>query len=246
MQPSMRVSPCIVALAVAWAIDWAIHRVIRLVIHRVITTSSERLDIGMLLEARDVTFGYEKSKPVLKDISLAIDAGERVALVGPSGAGKSTLALVLAGYLKPWSGEILFAGQPLPHKGFCPVQLIYQHPEQAVNPRWQLRDSLYEGWHPDDELLGDMGIDEAWLFRYPNELSGGELQRLCIVRALAPATRFIIADEMTTMLDVITQAQIWAVMLKQIDQRDLGLLTVTHSIELAERISTRVIMFGDL
>jgi len=200
----------------------------------------------MLLEAKNITFGYHKSKPILKDISLTIDAGERVALVGPSGAGKSTLSLILAGYLKPWSGEVLFAGQPLSDKSFCPVQLIYQHPEKAVNPRWRLRYSLSEASYPSEELLDDMGIDDAWLSRYPHELSGGELQRLCIARALAPQTRFVIADEMTTMLDVITQAQIWAVMLKQVKQRDLGLLAVTHSMELAEKISTRVIMFEDL
>ena len=200
----------------------------------------------MLLEARNIKFGYEKSRLVLNGISLGIGAGERVALVGPSGCGKSTLSRILSGYLKPQSGEVLFDGAPLPRKGFCPVQLIYQHPEKALNPRWKLRNTLSEAWTPDAGFLDEMGIAPEWLDRYPAELSGGELQRFCVARALAPQTRFIIADEMSTMLDVITQAQIWELMLAQIERRGLGLLAVTHSPELAERISTRAVLFENL
>ena len=99
---------------------------------------------------------------------------------------------------------------------------------------------------PDKEFLGDMGISEELLDRYPTELSGGELQRFCIARALAPQTRFIIADEISAMLDVITQAQIWGIMLKTLDKRNIGLLAVTHSSKLAERICEKIIMFDEL
>ena len=200
----------------------------------------------MLLEARDVKFGYKKATFVLNGVNLSVDEGESIALVGPSGCGKSTLSQILAGYLKPWSGEVLLDGAPLPRKGFCPVQLIYQHPEKALNPRWKLRNTLTEAWTPDAGFLDEMGISPQWLERYPTELSSGELQRFCIARALAPQTHFIIADEMSTMLDVITQAQIWELMLSQVKRRGLGLLAVTHSPELAERISTRIVLFEHL
>ncbi|MDR0380956.1 MAG: ATP-binding cassette domain-containing protein [Oscillospiraceae bacterium] len=200
----------------------------------------------MRIEARNIVFGYTKGKKVLDGVSLAIEAGARAALVGPSGCGKSTLSQILAGALKPESGEVLFAGKPLPGRGFCPVQLIRQHPEKAVNPRWKLGRTLAEAWSPDDGFLAAMGIEKAWLDRYPAELSGGELQRFCIARALAPETRFIIADEMSTMLDVITQAQLWELLLRAASSRGLGILAVTHSERLAAHVSTRVIDFGAL
>lgn len=202
----------------------------------------------MLVEAREVSFSYEcaKSKKILDHVNFAIDAGERVALVGPSGCGKSTLSKLLAGYLRPQSGEVLLDGKHLPQTGYCPIQLIYQHPEKAVNPRWKLGRTLTERWKPDETFLARMGIESEWLSRYPAELSGGELQRFCIARVMGPETRCVIADEMTAMLDVITQAQIWEVMLEIVEQRKMGLLAVTHSMELAERICTRIVRFEEL
>ena len=200
----------------------------------------------MLLKANDISFGYSKNKIMLNHVNFGVDAGERVALIGPSGCGKSTLSQILAGYLTPSTGNVLFDGKPLPDKGYCPVQLIYQHPEKAVNPRWKMQKTLNEAWMPDDAFLSEIGIEKQWLNRYPGELSGGELQRFCVARALSPKTQFIIADEMSTMLDVITQAQIWELMLKIIQKRGLGLLVVTHSLELAERICSRVVKFDDI
>lgn len=200
----------------------------------------------MLLKANDISFGYSKNKIILNHVNFGVDAGERVALIGPSGCGKSTLSQILAGYLTPSTGNVLFDGKPLPDKGYCPVQLIYQHPEKAVNPRWKMQKTLNEAWMPDDAFLSEIGIEKQWLNRYPGELSGGELQRFCVARALSPKTQFIIADEMSTMLDVITQAQIWELMLKIIQKRGLGLLVVTHSLELAERICSRVVKFDDI
>lgn len=200
----------------------------------------------MLLKANDISFGYSKNKIILNHVTFEVNAGERVALIGPSGCGKSTLSQILAGYLAPSSGRVLFDGKPLLYKGYCPVQLIYQHPEKAVNPRWKMQKTLNEAWMPDEAFLSEIGIEKQWLNRYPGELSGGELQRFCVARALGPQTQFIIADEMSTMLDVITQAQIWQLMLKIIQKRGLGLLVVTHSLDLAERICTRVVKFDDI
>lgn len=200
----------------------------------------------MQLEVKNVSFAYVKNKPILKDVSLSIDKGERVALVGPSGCGKSTLSKIIGGFLRPDSGTVEFEGQPIAKHEYCPIQLIYQHPEKAINPRWKLGKTLTEAWEPDEEFLHDMGIEKEWLTRYPVELSGGEMQRFCIARAMGPKTKFVIADEMSTMLDVITQAQIWELMIKAVKKRNMGMLVVTHNMELAKHICTRVINFEEM
>lgn len=201
----------------------------------------------MKLEAQNLSFRYESHRPwILRDLNLSLSPGERVGLVGPSGCGKSTLAALLSGYRTPISGDVRLAGAPLPKHGFCPVQLIHQTPEQAINPRWQLKQTLAEAGITDGGLTRQLGIEAAWLSRYPRELSGGELQRFCVARALAEGTRFLLADEISTMLDVITQAQIWEVVLTAVKERGLGLLVVTHNKALAERVCDRILDFQQL
>ena len=196
----------------------------------------------MQLEARKIGFRYsDRSGWILKDVSLKVKSGEKLALVGPSGYGKSTLSKILSGYLLPDFGQVLLDGKPLPSKGYCPVQLIYQHPEQAVNPRWKMSNILKESWQPDEALLKQMGIEPEWMQRRPSELSGGELQRFCIARVLGPQTKFLICDEISTMLDVITQAQIWQLILRVATQNHLGLIVITHNRPLAEKVCDRII-----
>ena len=196
----------------------------------------------MQLEAKNLCFRYsEKSPWILNDISLTVSAGERVGIVGPSGCGKSTLAKILSGYERPNSGELFYNGKPLPDKGYCPVQMIYQHPELSVNPRWKMAKILNEAWNPDEKILEKMGIEKAWLTRWPSELSGGELQRFCIARVLSPQTNILVCDEITTMLDVITQAQVWNVLIDIAEERKMGMVVITHNIELANRVCTRIV-----
>lgn len=196
----------------------------------------------MHLKAEHIDFRYSEKTPwILRDVSLEIKDGERVGVVGPSGCGKSTLSRIIAGYEKPAKGQVLLDGKPLPDKGFCPIQMVYQHPELAVNPRWKMEKTLNECWHPDQELLNRMGIEKEWLTRWPAELSGGELQRFCIARVLSPETKLLICDEITTMLDVITQAQIWNLLLEISEARNLGMLIITHNMALAEKVCTRII-----
>lgn len=195
----------------------------------------------MLLEARDIFFRYDRHLPwVLENVNLSVESGERLALFAPSGYGKTTLAMLLAGYLTPTRGKVLLDGSPLPNRGVCPVQLIYQHPEKAINPRWRLKKVLEESGELREDVLDAFGIERAWLNRFPRELSGGELQRFCVARALMSGAEFLICDEISTMLDVITQAQIWNVVLDEAERRNMGIIAVTHNKHLANQIATRV------
>ena len=170
-----------------------------------------------------------------------MENGARLAIFAPSGYGKTTLAMLLSGYLKPTAGEILLDGKPLPTKGVCPVQLIYQHPEKAINPRWRLGRVLEESGQIDDDILDAFGIERAWLSRFPRELSGGELQRFCVARALISGAEYLICDEISTMLDVITQAQLWNLLLSEAEKRNMALIAVTHNKHLASRIAEKTI-----
>lgn len=201
----------------------------------------------MQLRAENISFRYNEKTPwILKDVDLTVERGERVAIVGPSGYGKSTLALILAGYKLPSTGQVLLNEEPLPQKGYCPVQMIAQHPEQAVNPRWKMEKILKEAWEPDEALLTQMGIEASWMKRWPVELSGGELQRFCIARVLGKKTQYLICDEITTMLDVITQAQIWQLLLKISNERQLGLIVITHNMALASKVCDRTIHLPEI
>lgn len=197
----------------------------------------------MILEARNISFRYgEKSREILKDFSLKAESTERVGLVAPSGFGKTTLCKILSGYEKPDSGQVLLDGKPLDFYGsYCPVQLIWQHPEQAINPRLRMRSVLEEGDNVSPDLIKRLGIEADWMNRFPAELSGGEMQRFCIARALGQRTQFLLADEISTMLDLITQSQIWHFLMDETEKRKIGMIVVSHSQELLEKVCTRVV-----
>ena len=200
----------------------------------------------MKLEVRDVTYQYgEKERVILQDFSFSMTNQERVGLVAPSGVGKTTLCKLISGYLKPDQGQILLDGKDVSaYKGYCPIQMIGQQPELAVNPRLPMRAVLEEGDEIEERIIRGLGIEQDWLNRFPSELSGGEMQRFCIARALGKRTRFLIADEISTMLDLITQSQIWNFLLKEVEAREIGLIAVSHSQPLLDRICTRQIPVG--
>ena len=183
----------------------------------------------------------------LKNVNLEIEANKITAFIGPSGCGKSTLLksinrmndLVEGCKI---DGEILLDGKPLAsYRGYCPVQMIWQQLELAVDPKMRMRNMIAEGDEVELRVLDALGIREEWMGRYPQELSGGELQRFCIARALGKRTRFLLADEITTMLDLVTQSEIWHFLMDEIRRRGIGLLAVSHDRELLDRICTRQI-----
>ena len=180
----------------------------------------------MALEAQNITFRYRRrgSAPVLENVSLVLNPGDRLGLSAPSGRGKTTLCRLLAGYEKPEGGRVLLDGIPLSQcRGFCPVQLLWQHPEGAVDPLLRLKTTLNEAGSVEREVLDSLGIRDSWLERYPSELSGGELQ-----------------------LDLVTQARLWRFLLAQAERRDLGLLVVSHDRQLLKRLCTRVLAWEEL
>lgn len=212
-----------------------------------------------MLEARDLTFSHATGKTIYQGFNLQVAPGERVALSAPSGFGKTTLCQMLAGYLKPCGGDVLVDGKPLPRRGRMPVQMIWQHPEVAVDPCMRMAETLAEAGlgngcmtSVDDpsitqaqrDLLERLGIRDTWLPRYPHELSGGELQRFCIARALAAEPRYLIADEVSTMLDAVTQARIWHVLLEECEAHNLGMVLVSHSPALTKRVATRTVVLA--
>ena len=196
----------------------------------------------MILKAEHITFYYRrKDVPVLKDISLSVSSGERGGLKAPSGRGKATLGRLLAGYERPVKGQVLLDGKLLKdYRGICPVQMVWQHPETVVDPLLRLKTTLDEAGHVEQRLLDHLHIEEEWLDRYPSELSGGELQRFCLARALRPEVKFLLCDEISAMLDLVTQAQIWNFLLEEARRRALGMLIVSHDDALLRQACTRV------
>ncbi|WP_394924568.1 ABC transporter ATP-binding protein [uncultured Robinsoniella sp.] len=198
----------------------------------------------MVLKADNISFRYDKNgREIFRDFNLEVHEEEVVGLVAPSGFGKTTLCKILAGYMKPDTGAVYLDDKPLyKMRGCCPVQMIWQHPEQAVNPRLRMGEVIKEGDQVDPAVIRGLGIEEDWMNRFPTELSGGELQRFCIARALGKSTRFLLADEISTMLDLITQSQIWNFLLEETSRRKIGLIAVSHSEALLDAVCTRQVM----
>ena len=190
----------------------------------------------MALQVENLGFYYEKDKWIFKDINFELSQGEILGIFGYSGCGKTSLAKVLSDFLQPICGTVLIDGSIHQKNTFRKVQLIYQHPEKIMNPLWRMKEILEESYIPDQKLLDTFGIKQEWMERYPIELSGGELQRFSIIRAFHPKTKYLIADEMTTMLDGITQEFIWKKFLEIVKQRNLGLIVISHEKDIIEKI----------
>lgn len=201
----------------------------------------------MSLEVKSISFSYQANTPILKDVSLSLHPHEIVGLKAPSGYGKSTLAKLMSGYEPLQQGEVLVDGAPLSsYKGFSPVQLAFQHPEKSVNPRWKIEKILNEGWPVSQEIKDCFGIEDYWLEKWPNELSGGELQRICLARILSPETRYVMADEITTMVDAISQVELSDILKTYVQQHECGILWISHNEALLEHVADRMIDLSEI
>jgi peptide/nickel transport system ATP-binding protein len=214
----------------------------------------------VLLRVDDIDAHYGAFR-ALHGVGVEVPRGRTVAVVGESGSGKSTLARVICGLLPPSKGRISFDGQPLPPAlGARPkellrrLQMIYQSPDTALNPRRRVRDILgrplesfrgLRGAARDrgvDELLHMIELDGRFADRLPGELSGGQKQRICIARALAAEPELVICDEVTSALDQIVAEGILRLLLRL--QRELGVsyLYITHDLATVRAIADRVVV----
>jgi ABC-type oligopeptide transport system ATPase subunit len=207
-------------------------------------------------------FGAAAAKPAVDNVDLEVNEGETLAIVGESGSGKSTLARILLGLIKPTSGEVAYYGQPV--RAFTTldwatfrkaVQPIFQDPASSLNPRMRvdttlanvlrrhklaMRDTLAAAT---TELLASVGLDAAEFHdRYPHQLSGGQQQRIAIARAMAVRPRLIIADEPLSSLDMSVQAQILDLLVSLKSSRNLGLVLISHDLNVVDAIADRVIV----
>ena len=224
-------------------------------------TTAEINNPESLLNIDSVTAGYGKGTDVLQEVSVSVERGRTVAVVGESGSGKSTLARVITGLLPPRSGEISFQEELLPpalaqrtKQHLRKVQMIYQLPDVALNPRQRVRDvigrplSFYLGLQGKEcerrtiELLEQIELSETYIDRLPDELSGGEKQRICIARALAAKPELIICDEVTSALDTIVAKAILDLLQRLQHELQLTYLFISHDIDTVASIADQVVV----
>jgi peptide/nickel transport system ATP-binding protein len=227
---------------------------------RSLRKDEERSD-DVVLRVNGIDASYGGAVKVLHDVTLAVPRGRTVAVVGESGSGKSTLARVIIGLLPPSKGEILFEGKALPRalkdrpKDLLRrLQMIYQMPDTALNPRRRVGDIVgrplehqlgLRGAARDRrvlELLSMIELDERFLDRLPGELSGGQKQRICIARALAVNPELIICDEITSALDQIVAEEILKLLLKLQKELNVSYLFITHDLVTVKAIADAIVV----
>jgi ABC-type dipeptide/oligopeptide/nickel transport system ATPase subunit len=211
-----------------------------------------------LLSIENLYSGYgtgTRRIDVVKGVSLTIDEDEAVAIVGESGSGKSTLALAILGLAKTHSGRVSLHGRDATDRRDTQfrrsVQMIFQSPAASLNPRMTIGSILREALGLRDRqsvtdrlsrLMAQTGLDLAWTDRLPHELSGGQLQRVVIARALAIEPQLLIADEITSALDPSIQADVLNLLEGVRAERRLALLFITHNLAVARHLTNRTLV----
>ncbi|KIM10537.1 MAG: peptide ABC transporter ATP-binding protein [Sulfuricurvum sp. PC08-66] len=184
-----------------------------------------------VLSIEGVTFGYDKSKPLFDNLSLHLQLGEIATVVGPSGSGKSTLLELVVGRLRPQKGTITHAS----------LSQVFQDPYTSFHPSYSLRTQIADV-APLDELdfyMEALGLDSSLIDAKPHTLSGGQLQRFSMVRALLMKPQLLLLDEPTSALDNVTQLEVMKLLMQFLDR--LGILLITHDEALAAWCSDKVI-----
>ena len=211
-----------------------------------------------MLSAERVVAGHRPGVPVLCGVDLTVTSGEVVGLAGPSGCGKSTLVRVLALLLAPWSGDVRVDGKPVhrfgahaPRELRTRVGVVFQSPRRSVNPRFSLREVVAEPLRCTgvpaepradrvDTLADLVGLTPELLDRRPHQVSDGQLQRACLARALAARPRYLLCDEMTSMLDASTAAALVGVVRATVAAEGTAVLAVSHDDDLLAVWADRV------
>ncbi|MFD3695086.1 ABC transporter ATP-binding protein [Streptomyces sp. NPDC058646] len=214
------------------------------------------------LETRNLTARHLTTRgasEVLSDIAVSVAAGECLALVGRSGSGKTTLGRCLAGLHRAYEGAVLLEGTPLPRSlrsrsraELAAVQYVFQDAKAAFDEHRPVLDQVargavrLRGATPEDarrtalSTLGEFGLSESLAGRRPGELSGGELQRAALARALLTGPRALICDEITSGLDAATRTTILDALARLRDRSELSLVFITHDLAAAGALADRI------
>lgn len=194
---------------------------------------------------------FKETFYALKNISFSIEAGEVFAVIGESGSGKSTLGKLLLGMEEATEGEIFFNNQDISNpKVKRPMQVIFQHPDQALNPMLPIIDSVMEPLLLQDDkhiarekagfFLKKVGLPGDTFQSFPGKLSGGQKQRVVIARALAVQPEFIVADEPVSSLDATVQRQVIDLMMDLKKEFQLTYFFISHDLLLVAEIADRI------
>ncbi len=214
-----------------------------------------------LLSTRNLSKSFGSLKAV-DSVNLHIEGGETLALVGQSGSGKTTLAKMIMGLHQPTEGAVYLEDVRVSNRGkdfFRKVQMIFQNPGESLSHRLSVLEAVMEplevqGMGTSEErknkamrVLGEVELPqtEDFLHKYPHHLSGGEMQRVVIGRALVLDPALLIADEPTSFLDASVQAKILKLLLNLQEQRGLSMLYITHDIAAARKVSDRIAVMLD-
>lgn len=195
----------------------------------------------IILEIENLHFGYNKDKLIYKDFSLTLKKGELISIVGSSGSGKSTLFELISGNLKPLSGKI----------SNTKISSIYQDPYSSFHPSFeiinQIKDVLdLKSMDFEKELLQKcelLTLERSLLNKKPHELSGGQLQRCSILRALLMKPNLLLVDEPTSALDNIIAVDVMKLIVKQLE--NCAILLITHDMTLASWCSDEIINLNE-
>lgn len=209
----------------------------------------KNINVSFRSERQDKIFGYTRQQ-VLFDVSLAVKEGTCLGILGESGSGKSTMGRVLCGLLKPDSGEAVLDGvsvyasragrRNLQNK----LSIVFQDYTTSANPRFRIQDIIGEGLTVQERregkkldrkaetsrLLELVGLPADFADRFPHELSGGQLQRVCIARAVACKPEIILFDEAISSLDAHTQVQVMDLLRELKDRLGLTYIFITHDL----------------
>jgi peptide/nickel transport system ATP-binding protein len=185
-----------------------------------------------ILEIKNLTFGYKKDFLLFENFSISLKKGEIKAIVGESGAGKSTLFELILKNLKPISGTITSSK----------VSEVFQDPYSSFHPSYTLLNQIKDVSSVDkiDEILQILNLEHDLLLKLPHELSGGQLQRASILRAMLMKPDLLLLDEPTSALDNVLQLEVMNMLIKNLGE--MGMLLITHDMELARWCSDEIIV----
>ncbi len=188
--------------------------------------------MGEVLKIEKLSFGYTKHKPLYENFSLSLKKGELKAIVGPSGAGKSTLFELILGNLRPFGGHITVTDR---------ISEVFQDPYTSFHPSYTLLNQIEDVADTGElqKYLKRLSIDEELLFKLPHRLSGGQLQRCSVLRAMLMKPQLLLLDEPTSALDNILQLDTMKMIVENLDE--FGVLLITHDMELARWCADEII-----